>query len=108
VIERYELQAGQGRSGIGLAEEWNYVASLFVIGDGISPDRRDGLERRIADYLVEEKQNVLGGVSSPALGGLAVKILARAAPDLASVQQELWRMIRDDLWGLPPVSLRRY
>ena len=108
VIERYELQAGQGRRGIGLAGEWNYVASLFVIGDGISPDRRDGLENRIADYLVEQKGNVLGGVSSLASGGLAVKILTRAAPDLASVQQELWRMIRQDLWGVSAVALRKY
>lgn len=108
VIERYELRPGTSMSGIGLAGEWNYVASLLVIGDGISPDRRDGLEKRIAEYLVEEKRDVLGGVSSPAAGGLAVRILARSAPDLASVQQELWRMIRQDLWGLSAVALRKY
>ena len=96
------------RSVAGLAEEWDYVGSLFIIGDAMGAGVRDSLETVLADILEKRHGAILGAVSQPAAPGLVVKLLARSAPLLADISTELWGATRRTLWNLPPVNLRKY
>jgi hypothetical protein len=40
--------------------------------------------------------------------GLAVKLLARTAPDLLAMMEALWAAAREAVLKLPPVCLRKY
>ena len=108
VMERYDLRPLEDQRVIGLAEEWDYVASLYVVGDKVGANTWARLEASLAVALEDRPGQVLGGVSAPSIGGLAVKLVARAAPDLHAVLETLWASIRSHLWGLPPAVLRRY
>ena len=108
VREHYALTPADKWSGIGLAEEWDYVGSLFVIGDGIDPSVWMSLESVLAAILEEHPDHVLGGVSQPAAPGLVVKVVATSAPVLTTVLHALWGAVRQALWSLPPVILRKY
>lgn len=108
VREHYELAPADTRSGIGLAEEWDYVGSLFVIGDGVDSSVWLSLETVLADILEEHHDHVLGGVSQPAAPGLVVKLVAKSAPTLTTVLHALWGAVRQALWNLPPAVLRKY
>lgn len=108
VIERYALAPVEPLGGLGLAEEWDYVGSLFIIGDMIETDVLTSLETEFAAILEAYPGDVLGGVSQPAVPGLVVKLLARSAPDLAAIQEALWGAVRRTLWNLNPVALRKY
>lgn len=107
VLERSCLGSHEAGGGLGLAGEWNYVASLYVISDKPEAGGWKRLENRLAEIL-EEPSSVLASVSEPAAPGLAIKLLARSAPDLSAMQEVLWRVIRSELWGLPLPALRRY
>jgi len=106
VIERYHVAPSQ--DGVGLAEPWDYVVSLFVIGDSIEAAMWARLRERVAEGLKGEEPMVLGGVSEPAAPGVAVKLLARSAPDLSETFDRLWGTVRSGLWNLPKPALRRY
>ncbi len=106
VIERYHVAPSQ--NGVGLAEPWDYVASLFVIGDAIEAATWVRLRERVAERLEGEGPAVLGGVSEPAASGVVVKLLARSAPDLSETLDHLWATVRSVLWNLPKPALRRY
>lgn len=108
VREHYALAPTDKWSGIGLAEEWDYVGSLFVIGDGVDPSVWMLLETVLADILESHRDQVLGGVSQPAAPGLVVKLVATSAPVLTTVLDALWEAVRKSLWNLPPVILRKY
>ena len=108
LLERYVLDPATDLGGVGLAEEWNYVASLYVVNDAMSSEVWSGLESKIAGILDERPGEILGGVSAAPVPGLAVKVLARTAPDLTAVCDALWAAVREALWNLPPVSLRKY
>jgi len=108
VGERYALAPVDQSGGHGLAEEWDYVGSLFVIGDGIDTHVWTSLETALAEILEEHPGRVLGGVSQPAAPGLVVKLVARSAPVLITVLNALWGAVRRGLWNLPPAILRRY
>jgi urease accessory protein len=106
LVERYVLDSTDlGR--VGLVGDWDYVASLYVVNDSVPPEVWSRLESRLAS-VVDQQQQVLGGVSQPAVPGIAVKLLTRAAPDLAHVLETLWAAIRKELWNLPPVAWRKY
>jgi len=66
------------------------------------------LESKIVPILDERPGQVLGGVSTPSVPGLAIKLLARRAPDLSYMLDALWAVIREEVLNLPPVSLRKY
>jgi urease accessory protein len=104
VLERYALAA----HGAGLAEDWDYAGSLYLIGDGVDAGRWKRLEPQLAEILDARSGSVLGGVSEPAAPGLAVKLVAKSAPDLNKILDELWQAIRLTLWNLPRPALRRY
>jgi urease accessory protein len=108
VVERYRMVPGRLPESVGLAESWDYVASLFVIGDGVNAEVWKGLEAAIAVILDEHPGLVLGAVSTPAVPGLAVKLVARSAPDLTVTLEAIWAAVRKDLWNLPAPNLRRY
>ena len=108
LVERYVLDPATNLGTIGLAADWNYVASLYVVNDAVTPEVWNRLETRIGLVLDEHAEPILGGVSQPAAPGIAVKLLARTAPDLAKMLDALWAVVRAELWGLPPVAWRKY
>jgi urease accessory protein len=108
VREHYALAPADKWSGIGLVEEWDYVGSFFVIGDGVDPSVWKLLETVLANILENHPDQVLGGVSQPAAPGLVVKLVATSAPLLTTVLDALWSAVRKALWNFPPVVLRKY
>jgi urease accessory protein len=108
VVERYRLVPRRLPESVGLVERWDYVASLFVIGDAVDADVWKRLDVVLATILEQRPGLVLGGVSTPAAPGLAVKLVARSAPDLTETLESLWAAVRKELWDLPVANLRRY
>ncbi len=108
ILERYTLCPGDSSGEVGLVEPWNYVASLYVVSEAVDDEVWKRLEERLASLLDERPERILGGVSRPAVTGLAVKLVARSAPDLAFVLDGLWQATRRELWNLPPVAWRKY
>ena len=108
VVERYRLVPGRLPESVGLVGSWDYVASLFVIGDAVEADVWKRLDLVLAAILEQRPGLVLGAVSTPAAPGLAVKFVARSAPDLTETLVAIWAALREDLWDLPVPNLRRY
>ncbi len=108
VLERYELRPKSGGPPVGLASEWDYAASLFVLGEGLGDGGQKRLEQRLYDLTERAPNQVLGGISEPAAQGVAVKLLASIAPALTHWLESAWREIRRTLWDLAAPSLRRY
>jgi urease accessory protein len=108
VVERYRVVPGTLLESVGFVGSWDYVASLFIIGDAVADDVWKSLEASIAAILDERPGLVLGAVSTPAAPGLVVKLVARSAPDLAVTLEAMWTVVRRDLWNLPVPNLRRY
>ena len=108
LIERFCVAPDQLSESIGLVGSWDYVASLFIIGDAVEPEVWKRLDEVLATILEQRPGLVLGAVSTPALSGLVVKLVARSAPDLTAVQEAMWTAIRKELWGLPAPNLRKY
>ena len=84
------------------------MASLFVIGDTVDADIWKRLDMVLAAILEQRPGLVLGGVSTLAAPGLAVKLVARSAPDLTATLEAIWAAVREGLWNLPASNLRRY
>lgn len=108
LLEQYALNPATNLGAVGLAADWDYVASLYVVNDAVTPEAWSRLETRIGLALDEHAEHILGGVSQPAVPGIAVKLLARTAPDLARMLDALWAAVRQELWNLPPVAWRKY
>lgn len=108
VVERYRLVPGQLPESVGLVRSWDYVASLFVIGDAVNADLWNRLDAALAAILEQRPGLVLGAVSTTAAPGLVVKLVARSAPDLTATLEVIWATVRKELWDLPIPSLRRY
>jgi urease accessory protein len=107
-LERFCLAPETELGRIGLAEGWDYVASFYVINDAVIAETWSRLETRLALVLDGHSGPILGGVSTLAVPGVVVKLLARTAPDLTSVLEALWAAVRKELWDLPPVAWRKY
>ncbi len=108
LVERYVLEPATDLGRVGLAGEWDYVASLYVVNDSVSLETWKRLETKVASVLDQDLGHVLGGVSTPAIPSVAIKLLARTAPDLTDMLEALWAAVREELWNLPAVSLRKY
>ncbi|WP_447980413.1 urease accessory protein UreD [Candidatus Nitrospira bockiana] len=106
--ERYRLDPGGAGWNVGLAEDWDYVGSLWIIGESMAEEKRKGLEDSLAAILGDRQGRVLGGVSEPAVRGLIVKFFAKSAPDFTACFEACWAAARAQLWGLPLPALRRY
>ena len=108
VTERFCLDRAHDRHPARLARSWDYVASFYIVSDAMNPDAWKTLEARLSDALDAEPGALLGGVSTPAVPGVVVKLVARSAPILTAALEQLWAAVRFTLWGLPPVVLRKY
>ena len=108
ILERYMLDPSTDLGRVGLAGDWDYIASLYVVNDTVPLEVWSRLEARLGLILDEHPGQVLGGVSTPAVPGIAVKLVTRTAPDLARVFEALWASVRAELWNLPPVVWRKY
>jgi len=108
VVERYRVVPDRLPESVGLVGGWDYVASLFVIGDAVGADVWKRLDAALAAILEQRPHLVLGAVSTPAAPGLVVKLVARSAPDLTATLEAIWAAARKELWNLPPPNLRRY
>jgi|GEM_PF-2032225 len=108
VVERYSLSTEGLIDGVGLAEGWDYVASLFILNEAVEEEVWKRLEEEIVPILEDRQGRVLGGVSEPAVRGRVVKLLAKSAPDLNATFELIWAAARALLWGLPFPALRRY
>lgn len=108
LVERYMLDLATDLGRVGLVDEWDYVASLYVVNDSVSSESWKRLESKVAFLLDQCPGQVLGGVSTPAIPGLAIKLLAKTAPALTQMLDALWAAVREGLWNLPPVFLRKY
>ena len=108
LLERYCLVPDRLTESAGLVESWDYVASLFVIGDAVDADVWKRLDLILADILEQRPGLVLGAVSTPSAPGLVVKLVARSAPDLTETLESLWAAVRKELWDLPVPNLRKY
>jgi urease accessory protein len=107
-VERYRLVPGRLPESVGFVGSWDYVASVFVIGDAVDADVWKRLDVILAAILEQRPSLVLGGVSTPAAPGLVVKLVARSAPDLTVTLEAIWAAVRKELWDLPVANLRRY
>lgn len=105
LLERYEVRPEHGQAG--LVSAYDYVASLFVVSDRIDATKWPALRGILADILDSMGDEVLGGVTEPAVPGLAVKLVARSAQALANMQEWLWNAIRLELLDLQRPALRR-
>jgi len=108
LVERYRVVPDQLPESVGLVGSWDYVASLFVIGDAVDADVWYRLDIVLATILEQRPGLVLGAVSTPAAPGLVVKLVARSSPDLTETVEALWAAVRKELWDLPATNLRRY
>lgn len=108
LLERYVLDPATDLGCVGLAEEWNYVASFHVVNDAMASEVWSGLESTVAEIFETRPGEILGGVSTPPVPGLTIKLLTRTAPDLTVMLDTLWAALREALWKLPAVSLRKY
>ena len=94
---------------VGVAvKSWDYVASLFVVGEAIEPERLAALEEELVGLCEQQPGRLLGGISRPAVPGLAVKVAAGSGPALTTFLESAWNYIRVNLWDLPAPLLRRY
>ena len=73
---------------------------MAAILEGIR-DGRSVSDRMTYGATLLKVRDVMPGVA-------AIKILSRNATGLTVALEAVWKMVREDLWQLPPVALRRY
>ena len=106
LLERFEVSPDHGQAG--LVTDFDYVASFFLVSDDADPAKWTPLREILAEILDSMGDEVLGAVTQPPVPGLAVKLVARSAQSLTTVQHALWDATRRDLLHLPAPRLRRY
>jgi urease accessory protein len=89
---------------LGLAEDFDYIASFLVAGDADRDWNRLAAE---LDEPLREKREIWGGVSSLAAGGCIVRFMTRSATELSQLVHELWRVSRRRLLGLEAFDTRK-
>jgi urease accessory protein len=106
VHERYRLTPAV--EGVGLAQDWNYVASVYLLSERTPAAAWDRLAARIGEILDDMSERGLAGVSFLAVPGLAVKVLAQSAAELHCLLEPVWAAARAEMLGLPAAHLRKY
>ena len=101
VLERYRLISKKPMYGVGLAGDWDYVASLFLLNEAVEDQVWKLLDEKILPILGDRQGRVLGGVSEPAVRGRVVKLLAKSAPDLNATFKSIWAAARALFIGSP-------
>ena len=109
VREHYVLIPAEAPAGIGMVADWDYVGSLFVVGDAVLSTHWASLEAAMWEVLEKWRdQDLLGGVSQPSVPGVVVKLVAKSAPVMTQVLMDLWAEVRSILWRRPAAILRKY
>lgn len=110
VMEHYVFSPEDKKGAIGLAETWDYVGSLFVVGDTVSAALWTSLESALAEILDKHGKDggVLAGVSQPAVPGVVIKLVAKSAPAMNHLLMEMWATVRQVVLQLQPAVLRKY
>jgi urease accessory protein len=88
---------------LGLAEDFNYIASLVMIGDGCD---WEGLSSELSDEL-ERLEGIFGGVAQLRTGGCVVRFMSYSAADLNRTVHQLWKISRPRLLGLKAFDPRK-
>jgi urease accessory protein len=91
-------------SQLGLAENFNYIASFLVLDDEVRDWNRFTAE---LDDLLAERKGVWGGASILAAGGCIVKLMSCSATDLNQLAYLLWSLSRRRLLGLEAFDSRK-
>ena len=108
LLERCHFTPEQGFDRAQWAQDWNYIGSLYLVGESLDEEACKRLGDVVTELLARARSSILGGVSEPAAPGLVVKLLARTAIELNDTSRVIWQAIRDRLWNLPLPDLRRY
>jgi urease accessory protein len=104
-LDRVRLEPARGiPRGLGGLEEFDYLATLVVVGEGL-PGWED--PARALDDCLGRWSGVRGGASPIGRHGCLVRLLALTAQDLVEATRGLWTLSRGLLLGLPPLDLRK-
>ena len=106
--ERYALAPTQDTLSLTFEQNWNYVGSLYIVSDNFPSSTWEQTKEELVTVIERNSRQVLGGVSETSLPGLVVKVVTRSAPELNTVLDELWSVVRMNLWGTALPTLRRY
>ena len=89
-------------------QEWDYVGSLFIVGDAVSANLWNSLETALADILDTHRDRgcLAGCLSRPCPVWCQIGRSVGAGHDSGLI--ELWAGVRRALWKMPPASLRKY
>jgi urease accessory protein len=105
LVERYRIEPQI--DGLGLAADWNYVASVYLVGGRVTGETGAKLGQRLVSAL-ESSAGVLSGVSETSLSGVAVKLLSKGATELREALEGVWGAARAELLCRSAPALRRY
>ena len=100
--DRFVLSGDRPWTGLGLAENHSYFATVVVIGVA------DFAEfSRAVTEAAGPRTDVAMGAGALARAGVVVRALAASAPALVDVLDRVWALARRALLGLPPPALRK-
>jgi urease accessory protein len=97
LLERYELIPGDAKE-VGLASEWDYVGSFYMISEAINEERWKRLEESVGEILDGCRDRVLAGVSEPSVQGRVVRLLTKSAQDLLQFCNHFGRRLGHNSW----------
>jgi urease accessory protein len=108
IAERMVVEPGRSGDAVGLAAEWNYVASAYLIADAVTEEQLAEIAEESVSILDSLGADVLGGISRPPISGLAMKIVARTSESLKEAMEGIWGVVRRRLWNQAIPPLRKY
>lgn len=108
IVERMVVEPGGSGGGVGLAGDWDYIASAFLVSDRVDDVTLREIRDRSAAAMDSVGAEVLGGNSRPAAQGLAVKLVAKTGESLKQALDRVWEIVRRSVLHLPLPSLRKY
>lgn len=107
VMERYDLDPTvMNLTAPGIAEGWDYFASLYIIST--RPVNWAALQDSLIPILDRWPTCVMAGISSLSIPGLALRLVAKTAVDIARAQIALWDISRRFFLGAAAPPLRKY
>ena len=95
----------KGWGGLGAAEGMAYVATVVCLSPTYG--RLDDLASSLSTLLEGTGLEARAGVTMLSRGGVAVRLLARSAPELQRAIDLAWTCCRNVLWSLGPLALRK-
>jgi urease accessory protein len=100
--DRFVLDGGRGRDGLGVTEGHPYFATVVVIGDGDAT-----AFRHEASDILAGRNDTRGASGALSRRGVMVRLLSTSAPALLGAVDALWATARRALLSLPPLALRK-